>query len=167
MQRLIFAGGIPPLPSPSPPLRRGERGGVRGDSSLGVPFLPDQCTLTRPAGGGQKRHFRTPSTPLTIAPKMVYNRNSSGDSPCPNPNRGEQTMKGQTHRGTIGVIACLYALILLTGKGWAQGTWTWQQQCAAATSGAQSATPMLGVAATRTVTPSTAISTTGGFRSAG
>jgi hypothetical protein len=38
-------------------------------------------------------------------------------------------MKGQTHRGTIGVIACLYALILLTGKGWAQGTWTWQQQC--------------------------------------
>jgi hypothetical protein len=55
MQRLIFAGGIPalpvpllripPLPSPSPPLRRGERDGVRGDSSLGVPFLPDQCTL--------------------------------------------------------------------------------------------------------------------------
>jgi hypothetical protein len=38
-------------------------------------------------------------------------------------------MKGQTHRGTIGVIACLYALILLAGKGWAQGTWTWQQQC--------------------------------------
>jgi hypothetical protein len=38
-------------------------------------------------------------------------------------------MKGQTHRGTIGVIACLYALILLTGKGWAQGTWTWQRQC--------------------------------------
>jgi len=38
-------------------------------------------------------------------------------------------MKGQTHRGTIGIIACLYALILLAGKGWAQGTWTWQQQC--------------------------------------
>jgi hypothetical protein len=38
-------------------------------------------------------------------------------------------MKGQTHRGTIGVIACLYALILLAGKGWAQGTWTWQKQC--------------------------------------
>jgi hypothetical protein len=52
---------IPPLPSPSPPLRRGERDGVRGDSSLGVPFLPDQCTLIRPAGGGQKRHFGFPS----------------------------------------------------------------------------------------------------------
>ena len=38
-------------------------------------------------------------------------------------------MKRQMCRGTIGAIACLYALILLAGKGWAQDTWTWQQQC--------------------------------------
>jgi hypothetical protein len=79
---------------------------------------------------GAKTAFSNTLTALhDNRPKMVYNRNSSGDSPCPNPNRGEQMMKGQTHRGTIGVIACLYALILLAGKGWAQGTWTWQQQC--------------------------------------
>jgi hypothetical protein len=105
MQRLIFAGGIPPLPSPSPPLRRGERDGVRGDSSLGVPFSPDQCTLTSscrfplPAGGTERvRHARFPAQSKGNQTLARFSAQSRGEpTPCTVPlaKRGEPHGGGQ------------------------------------------------------------------------
>jgi hypothetical protein len=79
----LFAGRIPPLPYPLPPCSRGERAGMRGDSSsprcFGI-FVSTRCTLIRPNGGKNRPHFRTPSAnPLTNAPEMGYNR---GDKFC-------------------------------------------------------------------------------------